>query len=291
MELRQIAYVEAVARFGGFTAAAEHLQIAQPAVSAQIRRLERELGTPLFDRTTRRVDLTAAGHQFLVRARTILREVERARGEADAHRRVIRGRVRIGATPVLGALPLPSIIGAFHRAYPGVRIALRSGLADRLVAAIHAGDLDVVVAPAHADDPRLDSVEVARESLVLITPADWGGARVRTLADVADQPFVCLPVGSGLHSILVAAADAEGITAQVELETYSPASIRDLVSAGVGVALVAHSTTVEPGPPVRVHDLVNPPPHPNICAVMRRRSEVPAATAAFFDVLRGAVRL
>src|SRR6266700_6181921 len=98
MELRQLVYFEAVARHGGFSRAAEQLRIAQPAVSAQVRRLEAELGTPLLERTTRRVALTYAGELFLTRTRAVLGQLEAARGELDELASVMRGRLRIGAT-------------------------------------------------------------------------------------------------------------------------------------------------------------------------------------------------
>ncbi|MFB9839886.1 LysR family transcriptional regulator, partial [Actinoallomurus acaciae] len=115
MELRQLTYFEAVARLGGFSRAAEHLLIAQPAVSAQIRNLERELGTTLFERTTRRVALTHAGELLLARARAVLAEVQGARADLDQLAGVLRGRLSIGATPVLGPLDLPAELAGFHR--------------------------------------------------------------------------------------------------------------------------------------------------------------------------------
>src|SRR5215468_4217165 len=103
MELRQLVYFDAVVRHGGFSRAAERLHVAQPAVSAQIRRLETELGTTLLQRTTRRVSLTYAGELFLARARRVLAQVDAARGDLAELSAVLRGRVRIGATQVLGS--------------------------------------------------------------------------------------------------------------------------------------------------------------------------------------------
>src|SRR6516225_994064 len=103
MELRQLAYFDAVARHGSFTKAARRLHVAQPAVSAQIRRLEAELGTTLLERTTRRVALTHAGELFLARARQALSQLDGARADLAELSAVLRGQVRIGATQVLGA--------------------------------------------------------------------------------------------------------------------------------------------------------------------------------------------
>src|SRR5882724_13500304 len=117
VELRQLAYFEAVARCGGFTRAAQQLHVAQSAVSAQVRALEGELGVPLFARTTRRVALTHAGELFLARARRVLAEVEDARGELAELAAVVRGRVTIGATSVVGPFDLPNALARFHAHY------------------------------------------------------------------------------------------------------------------------------------------------------------------------------
>src|SRR4051794_8500214 len=128
MELRQLVYFEAVVRHGGFTHAARHLHVAQPAISAQIRRLESELGGTLLARTTRRVGLTPAGELLLTRARRALAEIDAARRTLAELTDVLRGRVAIGATPVLGPFDLAAALASFHGSYPGVALTLRSGL-------------------------------------------------------------------------------------------------------------------------------------------------------------------
>src|SRR3954468_21408492 len=104
MELRQLVAFDAVVRTGGFTRAAEQLHIAQPAISAQIGRLESELGVRLLTRTTRSVALTHAGELFLARTRRVLAELEAARTELDDVSAVVRGEVTVGATEVVGTL-------------------------------------------------------------------------------------------------------------------------------------------------------------------------------------------
>lgn len=96
MDLRQMEVVVAVAEEGGFTAAAQRLHVVQSAVSSTVRALERELGTPLFDRTTHRVSLTPAGEAFVPAARATLRAAEQARSAVDAARGQLRGRVTVG---------------------------------------------------------------------------------------------------------------------------------------------------------------------------------------------------
>jgi LysR family transcriptional activator of glutamate synthase operon len=280
MELRQLVYFEAVVRHGGFTHAAEHLHIAQPAVSAQVKRLEHELGTPLLARTTRRVALTHAGELFLIRVREVLAQLDGARADLAELADVLRGNLRIGATLVLGSLDLPGLLADFHRRHPGVTLALRTGLVAELLGDLDAGCLDVVVGPLHPELlARCTAEPLVAERLVLVT-ALGRAEPVTTLADVRDEPFVCLRAGSGLHSILLASAEAEGFTPHVPFETHSPASIRELVAAGLGVALLAESAARAVGPAVRVHVLDPSPEHPPIGVILARdRPRTAVATA------------
>lgn len=266
MELRQLVYFEAVVRYGGFSAAAARLHVAQPAVSAQIRRLETELGTPLLERTTRRVATTHAGQLFLARVRTILDQIDEARGDLDELANVLRGRLRIGATQGLASLDVPRLLAGFHRRYPGVTLALKSGLIATLLHELETGELDIVLGPVHADlVAGFVAEQLIEEQIVLVTPPGWpvGGPEV-PLDQLRDEPFVCLAAGSGLQAILLAAAEAAGFRPRIQFETYSPASIRELVSAGLGVALLAAANARAPGPPIQIHELVDAPGHPPI---------------------------
>jgi len=178
VELRQLAYFDAVVRHGSFTKAAQRLHVAQPAVSAQIRRLEAELGVTLLERTTRRVALTQAGELFLARARLALAQLEGARADLAELSAVLRGQVRIGATQVLGSLDLPAALAQFRRRYPGVSLALHSGLIAKLLGLLEAGDVDLVVGPVHDDLPAAFAARpLVAEGLVLVTPPGTGWPR------------------------------------------------------------------------------------------------------------------
>ncbi len=283
MELRQLVYFEAVVRCGGFTRAAESLRIAQPAISAQVQRLEAELGVVLLTRTTRRVALTAAGELFLIRARRVLGELDAARYEIAELTAVLRGHVILGTAPVLGSIDLPHALTAFHTRYPGVSLAMRTGLIAELITALDAGDIDMVLGPIHPDLATCYVTEVlAEEQLVLITPPGHPlsqGAPV-SFTQLEDESFICLPPGSGLRRILTAAASAENVQPRVQLEASTPTSIRELVAAGLGIALLARSAARAPGPPIAISTLVNAPHHPPIGLIYRGdRTLTPAARA------------
>ena len=283
VELRQLRYFEAVARHGGFTRAAGHLHVAQSAVSAQVRALENELGAELFARTTRRVALTAAGELFLHRVRRALDELDGARGDLADLAAVLSGRVTLGATAVVGAFDLPGALARFHARYPGVALSLRSGLIAALLADLDAGSLDLVAGPVHDDLPaRFAAHRLGREEVTLILPPGHRltGPRPVPLAELRDESFVCLPAGSGLRAILDEAAQRAGFEPLVPFETHSPASIRELVSAGLGVALLARSAATAAGPPVSVQALTPAPAHPEIGLIHRRDRRLSAAARA-----------
>ncbi|GIF26379.1 DNA-binding transcriptional LysR family regulator [Actinoplanes tereljensis] len=283
MELRQLTYFEAVARFGGFTRAAERLHVAQSAVSAQIRALETELGTELFTRTTRRVALTEAGELFLARSRRALAEIDGARNDLADLAAVLTGRVTLGATAVVGGFDLPGALSGFHARYPGVSLNLRSGLIAALLTELDAGMVDLVVGPAHADLPsRFSAHRIAREQVVLIVSPEHhlAGGTALPLPQLRDEPFVCLPPGSGLRAILDEAAHTAGFAPQVPFEAATPASIRELVAAGLGVALLARTAAEAPGPAIAIRQLTPTPTHPDIAVIHHRDHRMPAAAQA-----------
>src|SRR3954470_14564986 len=138
MELRQLEYFAAVARHRHFTRAAESLYITQPALSQQIRRLEAELGLTLLRRTSKGVELTAAGEDLLRHAERVLAEVAAARADMDRHTGIARGVVRVASTAA-DAPRLPEALVDFHADHPGIQIALRQGSAAEVVALVQAG--------------------------------------------------------------------------------------------------------------------------------------------------------
>src|SRR6201991_2549717 len=138
MELRQLEYFAAVARHRHFTRAAEELYVTQPALSQQVRRLEAELGLKLFRRTSKGVELTAAGADPLGHAEKVLNEAAAARSDMDRHTGISRGVARVASTAA-DAPRLPEALADFHSDRPGIQIALRQGSASEVIALVQAG--------------------------------------------------------------------------------------------------------------------------------------------------------
>src|SRR5215510_16449220 len=173
MELRQLRYLDAVARRRSFTQAAQELHVAQSALSQQVGRLERELGVELLRRTTRRVEVTEAGAAVLARARRALAEVDAVRADIDAMLGLVRGTLRLGGVPPIGPTHPAALIAEFTRAHPGVAVTVHEDVAFTLLDQLRNGRLDLVIALVDADaDDALDGIRLLDEELVLIAALD-----------------------------------------------------------------------------------------------------------------------
>ena len=259
MDLRHLRSFVAVAEEGQFTRAADRLLIAQPAVSAQIRRLERELGEPLFHRDHRETTLTAAGEALLPHARSALAAAERGRETIASLRGVLHGRLRVG---VAGPIDdrLARALGTFHRHHPAVDIRLTSHQNAELIDVVARGEVDAAIVGLGAQPlpSTVTSLLLYAEPLVLAVWPDDPLARRSgaTIDALRDEPLVALVRGSGLRALLDQACGAAGFSPNVVAETTDLASLVRLVAEGVGRALTPRSATTDQ--PVAPVDLTRP---------------------------------
>ncbi len=236
----QLRFFLAVAEEGQFTKAAERLQVAQPSVSAQIRRLEGLLGTPLFHRGPGPVTLTDAGATLLPIARRIVADLVSINDEISALDELVRGHVAVGATPSLSATLLPSVLGRFHRLHPGVVIRVSEQGSPQLLEALLAGTLDLALAIAPVASKGLTRVPLAEEELVVVTTANHPLATRRsvTVRELADHPLVMFRPGYDLRTATIDAFAAHGVEPTVAVEGGEMGSVLALVAAGLGAAVV-----------------------------------------------------
>jgi LysR family transcriptional regulator, transcription activator of glutamate synthase operon len=240
MELRQLRYLDAVARHRSFTQAALDLHVAQSAISQQVGRLERELGAELLRRTTRRVEVTEMGELVLARARRALAEVDGARADLDAVQGLARGRLRLGGLPPVGPVHPAALIADFSRVHPGIAVTVRAGVASPLLGELRDGDLDLVLALVDPDAlDGLDGVRLFEEELVVIAPLDHPIARAKRVRveRLAGEPLVTYASGSALRDALLALVPGGRVVAEAnDLET-----VRELTARGLGVSLMPQS--------------------------------------------------
>ncbi|WP_344487115.1 LysR family transcriptional regulator [Nonomuraea monospora] len=247
MDARQLAYFLAVVDHGGVQRAAEELFVAQPSVSQAIKKLERGLGAPLFQRHGRHLVLTAAGEALVGPARQVTRWLAAAADSVEAVRLLRAGRLTIASMPSQAVSPLTELIAGFRRRYPGVQVSVRA--ADRpadVVAALRTGAAELgLIATLGPPDPDLELVHhvVDVQPFVLVAlnaadlPAGTGPVRPELLADarlIVGQP------GTGMRRAADRVlATAPGALIAIEMEHRE--ALLPLVLAGVGVAVVAAS--------------------------------------------------
>ncbi|QRP46878.1 LysR family transcriptional regulator [Amycolatopsis sp. FDAARGOS 1241] len=244
MELHQLEYFVAVAEEANFTRAAARMHVAQPGVSAQIRRLERELGQPLFDRSGRTVRLTDVGEAALPHARAALAAVAAVRETVAEHEGLVRGQVAMGMVTSAGPVALPDFLAGFAERYPGVEITLGEANSDVMIDALRDGQLDVaVIGLADGIPAGLATQVVLDEALVaVVAPSDVLADRTEvTLAQLSERSLICLPKGTGLRGVLDRAFATAGLHLRVTLEASDPNVLAQLAMRGLGVALVPES--------------------------------------------------
>lgn len=249
MELRHLRYFIAVAEELHFGRAAEQLGISQPPLSQQIQALEEELGARLFERTNRRVALSAVGRLFLSEARQVLAQLEQAVDVARRAQRGELGELKVGFTASAPfTSTIPRAIRAFRQACPDVHLDLRE-LSSRCVAeAVHEGRLQVgMLRPLAPLPEELVVLELFAEPLVAVLPVDHplaGGREVGVrLAALGEEPFVFFPrtFGTGLYDQLLGLARAAGFSPRIVQEASEAMTLIGLVATGLGVTVLPAS--------------------------------------------------
>nr|WP_261568397.1 LysR family transcriptional regulator [Frankia gtarii] len=243
MQLHQLAYFVAVAETRHFTRAAQRMHVAQPSLSQQVRALEQELGTPLFNRARGNISLTAAGETLLPLARRILADTETARQRVTELLDLRHGTVRLGATPSLCTGFLPDVLRLFHQRYPGIRLLVEEGGSRDLVRDLAGGELDLalIILPLQSSDPALATSPLIRESLVLVSSLDEPPVvtgRSLNVADLRNHPLVMFRRGYDLRVATVTACREVGFEPTFAIEGGEMDAVLGFVAAGLGSAVI-----------------------------------------------------
>ena len=241
MELHQLEYFETVSRHLHFTRAAEELNVAQPSVSQQIRKLEQELGTPLFHRMKRRVALTEAGRTLLPRARAVLQQLNEARAELQELSGLRKGTLAVGAPPSVGTHLIPRVLAMFSHRHPGIAVTFREAGSRVLVQRLEEGELDLAVVIQPIRHFALEAIPLLEEELLLAVPRTHPLAERKQvrLEEMRDEPFVMLREGTyDLRDQTLAACRRAGFEPRVALDGGEMDSVLRFVMAGIGVAIL-----------------------------------------------------
>ncbi|MFJ3858899.1 LysR family transcriptional regulator [Streptomyces sp. NPDC090085] len=309
MELRQLLYFVTVVEEAGFTRAAERLHLAQPGLSSQIRRLERELGQSLLDRSGRSVTPTEVGRALLPYARAALAAAEGVRQVADEFGGLLRGRITVGVLSGVAAheFDLAAVVAAFHEEHPRIEVALTEGSSDRMLAALQEGALDIaLVGPAQEDPvPGVSFQVLVDEPLVAAVAPDHplaggteaaaaeagtgaaAGAGGLPLEALRGLPVISLPRGTGTRGVLERACARAGFRPRVVFEAADPRFLAQLAGRGLGVAVVPRpAESVTAGSGLLLLPFAAPVPRARIVLAWRTAGPTGPAAAALLARLR-----
>ncbi|EPC4486782.1 transcriptional regulator CynR [Serratia liquefaciens] len=287
MLLRHIRYFLAVAEQGNFTRAAEALHVSQPTLSQQIKQLEENLGTPLFDRSGRTVRLTDAGMAWMRYARLALQDLEAGTRAIHDVATLERGNLRLAMTPTFTAYLVGPVIDAFYRQYPGVSVSIHEMTQDRIEALLAEDRLDVGIAFSQAQSVDIVAEELFTESLNMMVGAQHPLVQQREplSAQVFEQqPLVLLSEDFATRQFIDDYCRRQGIRPRVAMEANAIGAIIEIVRRGQLATLLPAAVAQENLQlhPVRLTDVM---PARRAVLLQRKDAYRSAASRAFIEVL------
>jgi LysR family hydrogen peroxide-inducible transcriptional activator len=303
MEIHQLRYFVAVAEEGSFSRAAAKVRVAQPSLSQQIRKLEAEVGQPLFDRLPRSVVLTEAGRCFIDYARQILTSIGDARRCVDELKDEVAGKLAVGAIPTIAPYVLPELIGKFQKHYPEVTLEIVEDVTDGITRRVEAGELDVALASSCQQSPTLRRESLGNEPLFALVPEGHALAK-KTLVELDDlksQRFLLLHEMHCLSQQVNHLLEARRLRPEIALHGSQLGTIANMVAAVIGVSIVPqmmvkHQATpgcvslpfAPPVPERELNLLYNPIRFQSKAAVAFRREAAAAVASQDSSVARDA---
>ncbi len=287
LSVRQLMAVTAVARYSSFIAAASELHLSQPGLSRMIRSAEEELGSTLFERTTRQVILTSAGAEFVPMAERLLHDLELSSNAIRELRDQARGHLAIACPMAFATNVLASLIIKYKRDNPNVVLHVQEGIQSNTIGLLRSGQVDFGIGALSEPHDDLLVEKLCRTCFHVVFPKDHRFARREkiSLDDLRDEPLVSMPPSSNLRRIFDGAAANAGfrLNHTITVNTYS--ALAQFVRSGVGVTLLA-STSLPDDPLLSSHP-VDPKQFNGTLAIMRlKRRPMSPAALGFQELVR-----
>ena len=285
MELYQLTYFLEVARQKNFTRASERLRIAQPALSQQMKNLEAELGAPLFVRGRKQTLLTAAGEALLPRAEALIAQAEAAKQTVAEVAQLRGGRLVVATIPSVSACWLPEVIRGFRERHPKVELLLVEESSERVAELVESGRAELGVLQLPVSKELFDVHELVTEAFVVLASSRHSIARQKSirLAQLASESFVFYK-GRARDTALAACRTA-GFEPRIACESGELETVRALVGAGLGLAIVPELAARTPQKGVVVVRLREPRVERTLGLITRRGHAWSAAARAFVELL------
>lgn len=238
LTIKHLRYFDALARHGHFGRAAEACAITQPALSLQIKELERLLNAPLVERTPRQIRMTSFGEEFLIRARQILSDVDELEELARSAEESIKGPLRLGVIPTIAPYLLPAIIREFTDRFPDLDLQPRESLTRSLIEDLQHSRLDVVIAALPISEPALHEFFLFDEEFVLVRSPQDAAKPVPSPERLQEMKLLLLEEGHCFRDQALSFCKFQPTDPSYLMEGNSLSTLVQMVSAGLGVTLV-----------------------------------------------------
>ncbi len=274
MTLQELRYLVALAEHAHFGRAAAACHVSQPSLSAALKKVEDELGMPLFERSRRRVFPTARGERVVEQARRVLEEMARLEELARLPDDPLSGVFRLGAIPTIGPYLMPHLVPSLHETYPRLQLHLIEQQTAVLIEQLHQGKLDAALLSPPLDESGLDRADLYREDFHLAAPREHPLARRERidLAAIVGEPLLLLDEGHCLRDQVLEVCSTRDTPARELLRGSSLETLRSMVAAGVGCTLLP-SLALHPiggASPVEIRPFDEPVPHRLVSLYWRR---------------------
>jgi LysR family transcriptional regulator, hydrogen peroxide-inducible genes activator len=291
MNLRDLSYLVALAEHRHFGRAAEASFVSQPTLSTQIRKLEDELGVALVERTPRKVLLTETGREIARRARGVLSQVDEIKSIAQRTRDPESGTIRLGIFPTLGPYLLPHVIPHLRQRFPRLELLLREEKTEQILGMLREGTLDAGILALPMHDESLHVEFLFEEPFVLAVPDNHplAGRQCLKMEDLSDQNLLLLEDGHCLRDQALEVCHLAGAGEKTGFRATSLETLRQMVSANVGITLMpilAVKPPVAQSGNVRLIEFENPAPSRRIAMVWRKSSAMTPFFSALAEVIR-----
>ncbi|MBA2939922.1 LysR family transcriptional regulator [Paenibacillus sp. CGMCC 1.16610] len=243
MELRQLQYAIQIAIERNFSRAAEKLHIAQPSLSQQLSKLEKEIGVLLFQRSTNSVELTHAGSLFVEKSQKILDMVEQLKKEMEDISQMKKGRLVVGSMPITGSTILPFVVPAFQTAYPDIEISLVEETSANLETLTMNGQTDISLLSLPLREESLIYETLLEEEIVLAVPPRHPLTQAQepiSISQLEKEAFIALKKGQGFRKLTLDLCQNAGIVPNIVFESSNMETVQSLVAAGMGIAFVPY---------------------------------------------------
>jgi len=294
MELRQLQYVIQIAKEKNFSRAAEKLHIAQPSLSQQLSKLEKEIGVLLFRRTTNSVELTHAGSVFVHKAQTILDAAEQLKQEMEDMALMRKGRLVVGSLPITGSHILPLVLPVFGSLYPEIEVVLIEDSSSKLEQLTASGETDISLLSLPLEDPTLAWEPLIEDEICLAVPERHPLAQHTGPVDIRKlqgEPFIVLKKGQGFRQITLDLCAQAGFSPAIVFESSNIETVQSLVAAGMGIAFVPNMitrATHSEFTPLYL-PLGNPAPSRTLVIASRKGRYLSRAADAFINTMKRTV--